>query len=274
MIQLDDFLDTHPGAGHLLRQEAVASADAVTTALACLEDTHADHADLTRSLVADPALAVSLLRSANSPYYGLARQVGTAELAAHMVGRATLRAELRRMLQRARAAPWNTNRDLQALREHAASVARNAFRISAALGVGPPREIALVGLFHNIGQILLYGSMPEAYSRLLKKTSETDIEKEERRCLGVDHILLGAWHLLGARIPFSLVDAVRWQVEPISADFAATPPAVVALARAVASGHLDPESNSALASALRVLGLDEARARSLFLNLKKPEVHS
>ncbi|MBB4844819.1 putative nucleotidyltransferase with HDIG domain [Paucibacter oligotrophus] len=162
--------------------------------LGSLNDPQADVESVSAKVALDQAITAKLLRLANSPFFGLSRQITSVNDAAAIVG-------LRSLRNIAVAAALVDAFDPQrcpafALRpfwRHAIGVAL------AAEAMAPLCELEAAtafsaGLLHDIGRLALALALPETYSELLQWQQEQDLpllEAEQSR-LGLTHCEAGA----------------------------------------------------------------------------------
>lgn len=149
---------------------------------------------LARKLSRDQALVVRVLRVANSPFYGLRRQVGTVQEAIVVLGLSSVR-----MLVTAAAVigqfPTRARRDLDlhAFWQHSIGVACCAKALCAHVGQNPDTAF-VCGLLHDIGRLVLAHYYPAQYAQVEDYCVREDVSRldAERAVLGLDHAAIGA----------------------------------------------------------------------------------
>ncbi len=151
---------------------------------------------------ADAALSADVLRLANSPLFGLSRQVRSilhalALLGAERIRGLALTAALEAMFSEAGHAPamrlcWRHNLACALLAENLAAAA-----------VMEPDAAYTAGILHDIGRLALLAVRPSAYAALLETASgeERDPLAMERAAFGVDHCEAGAWLVRSWQFP-------------------------------------------------------------------------
>jgi HD-like signal output (HDOD) protein len=78
----------------------------------------------------------------------------------------------------------------------------------------------VMGLFHDIGKLVLAMLAPELFTRVLRETAERrcDIAPVEIDLVGLNHASIGAWYLQQQGLPPSLYEAIRihhsWSYSP------------------------------------------------------------
>lgn len=141
----------------------------------------------------DPILAARVLRLANSPFYGLSRQVGSLEEAVLILGISHLRGMV-------------LSTGLIGLFADAEAIARSLATAAAAgsLAKSLKRDQGMAftaGLLHNLGALLLGHFAPEIWQSLASESIETGEHRllHEKAAFGFDRCELGAdiagdWH--------------------------------------------------------------------------------
>jgi len=147
---------------------------------------------LARKLSWDQALVARVLRVANSPFYGLRRQICTVQEAVVVLGLSSVR-----VLVTAAAVigqfPMRARRDLHAFWQHSIGVACCAKLLCA--HVRQDQNTAFVcGLLHDIGRLVLVHYYPEQYAQVEDYCAREDVSRldAERAVLGLDHAAIGA----------------------------------------------------------------------------------
>ncbi len=149
---------------------------------------------LARKLSWDQALVARVLRVANSPFYGLRRQICTVQEAIVVLGLSSVR-----MLVTAAAIigqfPMRARRDhdLHAFWRHSIGVACCAKLLCAGVRQNPDTAF-VCGLLHDIGRLVLLHYYPEQYARVEDYCVREDVSRldAERAVLGLDHAAIGA----------------------------------------------------------------------------------
>jgi len=203
-------------ASSLIEQltELPAQPTAALRVLWLLDDPDASLSDLGKLIESDPALSARVMHLANSPFYGLAQQVGSALRAVTVLGAVTVRAlaaaSAGGLLDAgSRAVPdgfWS----------HAGAAAAGASVVARRAGV-PSSEAFSAGLLHDLGIALLYRHLPQQYETVLQfasldPTARLDFEA---KVLGLHHAEAGAAVLKAWRFPESFVSAVLHHHSPI-----------------------------------------------------------
>ncbi len=157
----------------------------------------------------DPILASTILRLANSPFYGLSREIGTVRDAAVLLGMHSLK---QLVISFSLVKTFNTQSDSefnrQALWQHSVAVATTAKLLAERSGHNSD-DAFVAGMLHDIGQFILDQSLGKKYSAVLQYRNEQGCATSiaERKILGIDHGWIGATaiHKWKLPLPFSEV---------------------------------------------------------------------
>ena len=169
---------------------------------AVLEERAKSEPDLRRiaQLVStDVGLAAAVLKTINSPFFGLRRQVTSIEHGVAMLGMKNIGALVMSLSLR------NTvpTQGLDRFWDEAARTALVSAYLAQTLGCTPKEDAHLFGLFHDAGIPLLMRRFPN-YREVLKKANSeparsfTDVEDAE---LGTNHAVVGALLAKGWQLP-------------------------------------------------------------------------
>lgn len=157
-------------------------------------------AALAKIIANDQALVARVMRVANSPFFGLSRQVGAISEAISILGFNNLRglviaaAFINEFPQLSQQFNWN------GFWRHGIATAVCAKVLARRVGQNP--EVAFTaGLLHDIGKLVMGVYFPESFAKLpvADKTSTAETLSMERNMLGFDHAELGReiadrWH--------------------------------------------------------------------------------
>jgi len=166
--------------------------------------------ELSRLISTDAALSAHLLRIVNSPYYGLARRIGTVSDALTVLGfnlvRRTVTAAV---LQRPRFAYLHDTDTARAFWRHELMCAALSRHI--ALRRGFDGEFAyMAGLLHDVGRLVMLVQFPDQSEVLLAPRSDDDTGIDlERELFGFDHAQVGGALLELWRLPGGMVQAAH-----------------------------------------------------------------
>lgn len=177
-------------------------------------------AELATLIASDAALAVHLLRIVNSPFYGLARRIGTVTDALAVLGidlvRRTVTAAV---LQRPLLAYLHDTTIARAFWRHELVCA--ALSRHLALQNGADGEFAyMAGLLHDVGRLVMLMRFPEHSDVLLQARHDLDGSDvdEEHALFGFDHAQVGAALLELWGLPQGMVMAAHQHIDPTEPD--------------------------------------------------------
>ncbi|MGH2683834.1 MAG: HDOD domain-containing protein [Actinomycetota bacterium] len=178
--------------------------------LTMVDDPNASTADLARVIETDPALSAQVLKLANSPYYGLSHNVGSAGRAVLLLGFTTVRA----LAVSGACSLLTANRGGQVYPPgfwpHAVTTAVACSALARRIGLAPA-DAFTIGLLHDIGAALLYRRNPETYQQIvdaadLDAAALLDIERRE---FGTTHPEAAADALDAWRLPRPFIRAIE-----------------------------------------------------------------
>lgn len=187
-------------------------------ALDVMNNPDATPAQISRELEVDPALTLSILRFANSSYFGCASQVHTVRDAVVRLGVATIS----RMLFLSSARQFSTRPVLGyglpagSLWNNMVSTAVASDLLAKTLQIEAPHYTFTAGLLHNIGKLVLGTYLEVDCAPILQQVEQDNIsfDQAERQILGIDHAEVGATLLRQWSVPEEIVDVVRWYLDP------------------------------------------------------------
>ncbi|MCA9491769.1 MAG: HDOD domain-containing protein [Myxococcales bacterium] len=162
----------------------------------------------------DPVLTGRILKTANSPYYGRQRRVGTIEQALVVLGFHVLRDlavsfALVGMSKKANPAAKPLWRHMLSTGALAASLARHVRGVDSATAL-------VLGTMHDMGELVMLEVEPKRHAEVLARMHPEDprIVMAERLIFGIDHAALGAACILQWGLPPSYAAVVRTHHEP------------------------------------------------------------
>lgn len=200
-------------------------------ALAVAEDPSSTASDLLRVIMSDPPLAAKVLKVANSVYFQRGHLVSDLQTAIVRLGFSNVRnllmgvSVIRAFNTYFIGAPY-TREDFWV---HSIAVGVAASRLSGESVQLCASSSFVMGLLHDIGQLVLDRAAREAFGQAIRAAQEAKLplfEAEQKR-LGCDHAAVGAELLASWRFPHELVEPVRWHHEPGLCDPAHRPHALL-----------------------------------------------
>ncbi len=166
----------------------------------------------------DQALAVRILRLANSAYYGLSRQVVDVPEAVVVLGMRSVR----NLSMVASTYPWMSKPLLgyglapKDLWRHSFGVAVGSQLIASKTGKVPVEQAFTAGLLHDLGKVAMSVWLESKLVAMVKLAQQLDLtfDDAERKVLGYDHAEVGGHVGEQWNLPASLVDVMRWHHRP------------------------------------------------------------
>jgi HD-like signal output (HDOD) protein len=230
------------------------SLTSIINELESLADHGSSHLEeITRLVRMDQSVSLQVLRIANSAYFGPPAPIADIQGAILYIGLSTLRGAV--ASTRCMEKTCNLPQDILDWKEfwvHAAGVGYITMDLAARLPetVVTPESFYLMGLFHDIGKVVLACVMPEEFIDIYARAAAEDkpLAVLEKECLGVEHGHIGAWYMEKQGIPLVVREAVRFHHSDMLEDrphFVHA--AVVRLADRLAHNvHLGDSGNQAL----------------------------
>ncbi|MCC6203120.1 MAG: HDOD domain-containing protein [Gammaproteobacteria bacterium] len=177
----------------------------------------------------DPVLCAKVLRLANSPLYGIRREIDTISQAIAVLGvNETLTLALSFTLVKSLQAEGAAGLDYRHYWRRSLACATAARTLARGLKLPDPERFFLAGLLHDIGMLVVERVFPAVYRHLDARTSDHHqtvlLEHSE---LGIDHAQLGAALLQRWGFPEHLLYATYCSHEPDPADVPASSQALV-----------------------------------------------
>lgn len=140
-------------------------------ALEILQSEEGDARQLAEAISLDPVVSARILSIANSPIYGLQRQVSRMQDAVVVLGEKTLRSLILAASMRGLHKSFGLLEKM--LWETAIGRALACRHLSAHLSLGDKEEAFLAGLFSNIGMIVRNNNQPELFQQVLEEAYNT-----------------------------------------------------------------------------------------------------
>lgn len=209
---------------------------AVLRVMQITDDPKAGATDVARALASDQALAVRVLKLANSAFYGASRRIATVSEAVVILGLRTTRnlamaSSCQEMLER-EVAGYAMQRG--ALWRHSLACASAAQMLAKRAGFRT-EEAFIAGLLHDLGKVVMNTYQRDQFVLVLRRTLEQGetYSEAEREVFGFDSAEAGARLLERWNLPDSLVGAVRYHHLPLAAPMSSPLPSLVHVADAI-----------------------------------------
>lgn len=230
--------------------------------VALVEEMGRDAGSTVRDLAAvagtDLVLAAALLRSANSPAYGMPARVDSVPLAVALLGKAGVMA----VVAETQAGLGRTDFDAEPISRRAHRCASVAAALAVACGRVPESPAYTAGLFHQLGCLALASVSPAAYRDIDSNLLGIDLAKVEDKTFALTHPEAGQRLASRWRFPARLCAAIGHYLKPEQAGDARDLASVVSVAAAIAGagGNIDVSLLAPCKAVLAHLGLDAAAA--------------
>jgi HD-like signal output (HDOD) protein len=173
---------------------------------------------LARTLTTDQHLASRVLKLANSPYYGLCREVAILSDAVCLLGNVMVR----NLALLASAEEWFSDSSIQnsarirAMWKRAVAVSIGSHVIGSAHSSSLGEEALSAGLLHDVGKLVLLNYQPSTFEKVAAHAADKSmpIWVAERTGFGVSHGELG--HALATpwQLPERLLDSILRHHQP------------------------------------------------------------
>ena len=170
----------------------------------------------------DTSLSARLLKIVNSAFYGFPSEIDTISRAVMIVGTRQLStlalgASVIRVFRDIPAALV----DMESFWEHSITCGVSARMIGSYRNIPNTERLFVAGLLHDIGRIILYGSLPEVGREILIRARGAHrlVRVEEVEVLGYDHSEIGGMLLRKWKLPRVLEQAVRHHHDPLQSQY-------------------------------------------------------
>lgn len=180
--------------------------------LAVIDDPRTTATSLEKAVAMDQALTAKILRIANSPFYGAAREIKTVSEAIVRLGFVTIRNWTLVTATKSMFLAPGAGMLYQKIWRQSVLSAMAAQLVSQTLRRCEPDTAFLGGLMQNIGQLVLARSQPELFQQVVVLSADEGLPYNvvEQELLGFDHGDLGALLIKEWNLNEELEQAVRW----------------------------------------------------------------
>lgn len=177
----------------LLKSELPTLPGAAMRVASLAQDFNSSTRSIAEAIGADPALAVRVLKAANSPLYAVERQISTLTAAVQTLGNENIHT----LVIISSAARVFANRTWRtplgrALWRHSLAVALAARQVFTTLRLNGKEEAFVCGLLHDIGRMILSLCEDVPYASLLAAEDEQEVLRRECDEFGFTHAQVGA----------------------------------------------------------------------------------
>jgi len=179
--------------------------------LAVTAATNASAQDVARILSQDPTIAARVLRVANSPFYGVSREITQVSRAVVLLGARAVRSLVVAICARqALGETGAISPEHTTAWNHAIAAAAACELIAKQIGFDPSEEALVAGLLHDTGQLAMVGFKPELVRHVLRDRPNDQMRlQREREHFGLDHAEAGFRILSNWNLPESLCQVAR-----------------------------------------------------------------
>jgi putative nucleotidyltransferase with HDIG domain len=211
----------------------------------------------------DPALTTKVLRMVNSAVYGFPGRISSVSHAIMLLGLNVVKGLLLgisvfEVMQKVMAGLW----------DHSVGCAVVARVIAGQKGVKDPEEVAVAGLLHDLGKVILALEYQPLYEEAMRQAASRriPINEAEQGLFQETHAAIGMWLAEKWHFPANLVDVIECHHRPAQAKKAPLETAIVhfsdILVRARGFGFAgDPLVPAVHPAAFELLALTEADIR-------------
>ncbi len=191
----------------------------------------------------DAAIAATVLRLANSAWYGLPSKVDTISRAITLIGQKALRdLVLSTSVIRTFKGISSEFVDMRDFWDNSVTCGVVTRNLAKHCGMREAERMFLAGLLHKIGRLAFYASRPVQYRQVLQDrgSGESAIIASEEFVFGFNYAQLGAALLRAWRVPSALDEVVEYQLDPLRAPNQPKEAAIVHVAGDIAY-HMAPD---------------------------------
>lgn len=180
--------------------------------LSVIDDPRTTATTLEKAVAMDQALTAKILRIANSPFYGAAREIKTVSEAIVRLGFVTIRNWTLVTATKSMFLAPGAGMLYQKIWRQSVLSAMAAQVVSQTVRRFEPETAFLGGLMQNIGQLVLARSQPELFQQVVVLSADEGLPYNvvEQELLGFDHGDLGALLIKEWNLNEELEQAVRW----------------------------------------------------------------
>lgn len=155
----------------------------------------------------DASMVVRILRIANSPFYGMSREIGSLREAIVLLGLNRIRDVLISICFLKMLPVQHKDFDYRQFWHHSMAVAECTRQLANCTGTSPDLAFT-AGLLHDIGRLVIVVLFPDDFSQIINESASTLIETE-RRIVGFDHMEIGGKAAQRWNLPVSIQEAIE-----------------------------------------------------------------
>lgn len=166
----------------------------------------------------DPPMVARILRIANSPYYGMSREIGSLREAIILLGLNRVREMLLGICFLNLLPVQHKDFDYPSFWHHSMAVADCAGQLAIHTGISPDMAFT-AGLLHDIGLLVVVFLFPNDFSRIINEPPSNRREIE-RRIMGFYHVEIGSKAARQWNLPVAIQEAIEQHETSPAADAA------------------------------------------------------
>ena len=180
--------------------------------MAMLNDPRSTVKEIVEKLQLDQAMVSSILKTCNSPLYGIRNPVTSISMAVNLLGYSNIKSILMSYFMRNLYRLSGKSPIKEQLWKHSISVAVFSRQLAATKSKFDPEEAYLAGLIHDIGKIVLYMDNAAAYEKIIKivESGQQDFITAEKQLLEYSHVDIGYFLLEKWKFSELLKEAVLY----------------------------------------------------------------
>ena len=176
-----------------------------------------DVREMTRLLECEPSVAGKIIAMANSPLYGVAREITSishsiVRLGFNSVSQLAVSVYSKELFEAGDPAQAN---ERSLIFRHSIAIGSVAKVLAANLKMAPPDQAFLAGVLHDIGRLLFFDVVAEEYVQLLKKFPSGETTESEQKKFGTDHATVGNQCGQKWGLPAVINDAILHHHDPV-----------------------------------------------------------
>ena len=210
-----------------------------------VNDARSSAADIGHAIEQDAALSARLLKIVNSPYYGFPSSIDTITRAITIIGTRDLRdLVLATTVVETFSGMDNDLINMEKYWRHNLYCAVTGRILAQQRHVKNTERLFVAGLLHDIGQLVMYQSIPDKCNEALQRTQSqgTPLYIAEREIIGFSHADVGAALMQRWKLPDSLIETAKYHHEPGLAKNHKEDVATIHIANYIANS-IDEDSN-------------------------------
>lgn len=155
----------------------------------------------------DPPMVIRILRIANSPFYGMSREISSLRQAISLLGVNRVRDMLLGVCFSKILPVRHKDFDYPLFLHHSMAVADCARQLATHTGISQDLAFS-AGLLHDIGLLVIALLFPDDFSRIINEPNPNRLEAE-RRILGFDHMEIGGKAAMKWNLPVAIQEVIE-----------------------------------------------------------------